>query len=72
MTIGQIELLTDRARNRNDARTTDVKRLPLPVAPILIVIAALAGLAVLIWLLSSWFDDHYVPVAEDRTGLEPD
>jgi hypothetical protein len=35
-------------------------------------VAVLAGFAALMWLVSSWFDDHYVPAPEEQRAADQD
>jgi hypothetical protein len=42
----------------------------LSPAPALIIAAVLAAVVAVIWLVSGWFDDHYVPAPEEQRPTE--
>jgi hypothetical protein len=44
----------------------------LSAATFLIIVAVLAALGAVIWLVSGWFDDHYVPAPEEQRSTEHD
>jgi hypothetical protein len=48
------------------------QRLPLSPVPFLIIVAVLGALGAVIWLLSGWFDDHYVSAPEEQRSAEDD